>query len=237
MKEEAGKLARGESTYRSKDGIMALAFKDKQTVLLLNTAYSISEGTTIKQLNTKLKHNNNNNNIPTYTHIPVPLALASYRLYMGGVDRFTSFLAYYTCGGKCYKWYIRLLHQLIDIAIVNAFIIAKQSTHTANKWRTQKEFRMELCKQLINGRCYRKYLGRPPAQCHNHHNINNNKHIPLNNNNMPHLIQRTHTAGNCVHCYNTQQKRSQCKYVCTACVNINNKHIHLHADCFYAYHT
>lgn len=159
LTQQGEQLQKGEQAYKSKNGVMALAYKDKRVVLLLNTAYSASEGTTIKQLN--MPHNNNSNIPPTYTHIPAPLAVAAYRQYMGGVDRFTSFLAYYICGFRSSKWWLRLFYQFLDIAIVNAFIISKQSAHTANKWRTQKEFRLELCTALINNKCYRQKKGRP----------------------------------------------------------------------------
>lgn len=234
LTQQGEQLRKGEQAYKSKDGVMALAYKDKRVVLLLNTAYSASEGTTIKQLT--ISHNNNNNIPPTYTHIPAPLAVAAYRQYMGGVDRFTSFLAYYICGFRSSKWWLRLTYQLIDIAIVNAFIISKQSPHTANKWRTQKEFRLDLFTALVNNTTYRKQIGRPTNINNHNNNIHNNSN---NNNNIKiHLIKHVDTSGNCAYCYNTQKKYKQCKYICTSCINKHNSNnVYLHADCFHAYHT
>ena len=63
---------------------------------------------------------------------------AFYRKYMGGVDRLTAFLSYYCSGFRSSKWWLRLFYQLLDICIVNAFVISKQCTHTSTKWRTQK---------------------------------------------------------------------------------------------------
>ena len=133
---------------------------------------------------------------------------------MGGVDRLTAFLSYYCSGFRSSKWWLRLFYQLLDICIVNAFVISKQCTHTSTKWRTQKQFRIDLFEQLINNRTYRKHIGRPTTH---------NNNIPSN---TQHFIGKHTTQKRCRVCgTKTMYVCKQCQ--CGLCI----------IDCFEQFHT
>ena len=54
--------------------------------------------------------------------------ITDYNKYMGGVDNFDKYISYYQVqhSGK-HKWYIRIINYLIDLALVNSFMLYRKS--------------------------------------------------------------------------------------------------------------
>ena len=57
------------------------------------------------------------------------------------------------------KWWSRIFYDLIDRTIYNSFVLEQESTHHAK--RSQKLFRIDLAKQLIDNFSSRRKRGRP----------------------------------------------------------------------------
>lgn len=95
----------------------------------------------------------------TQTPVPCPQAIISYNEFMGGVDRGDQFRGYYSCHMKSRKFYKYIFYFLLDVAITNAFILYKHHT-TSPKYKTIKDFRVQLAKELIGDYCSRKRAGR-----------------------------------------------------------------------------
>ena len=80
-----------------------------------------------------------------------PLVAFLYRKYMGGVDINDQHLSYYRTGRKTRKWWHRIFWYIIDMAIVNAWLIESEMREKDNlKRRTQLQFRLELAEELID---------------------------------------------------------------------------------------
>ena len=58
--------------------------------------------------------------IEAVTH---PKMLTDYNKYMGGVDRRDQMLVYYSIGRKTIKGYRRIFWGIIDLALVNAYVL------------------------------------------------------------------------------------------------------------------
>lgn len=89
-----------------------------------------------------------------------PSVVVDYRKYMGGVDTNDQHLSYYKCSRKSSKWWMPVFMQMLDMAIVNAWICEcfLRGDHNSRK---QKVFRDELVVSLCGKFTGRKKVGRP----------------------------------------------------------------------------
>ena len=61
-----------------------------------------------------------------------PALVALYNRFMGGVDKTDMFMALYKCKCKTSKWYQRITTHLFSLAVVNAWVIYKESGGTGS---------------------------------------------------------------------------------------------------------
>ena len=95
----------------------------------------------------------------TIQKISCPELVSSYNKYMGGVDKNDQMKSYYTIPVSGKKWWSRIFFDLVDRAIYNSFVLEQESPHHGK--RSQKEFRIDLAKQLIGNFSSRRKRGRP----------------------------------------------------------------------------
>ena len=74
-----------------------------------------------------------------------PVVVEQYNQFMGGVDRSDQLLSYYGFAHRTVKWWRRAVFHLLDMAVVNAYVL---HTHI-NKRLTHEQFRIELAKELL----------------------------------------------------------------------------------------
>ena len=81
--------------------------------------------------------------------IPCPTPVYDYNQFMGGVDLVDQHLSYYSLTlRRTIKWWKKVFWGLIDISIINSWIIFRLN-HPNSKIKSQREFRLELVKQLV----------------------------------------------------------------------------------------
>lgn len=59
--------------------------------------------------------------------IPCPKIIKDYNAHMGGVDLMDSFLGRYRIRIKSRKWYLRLFYDMIDMAVINSWVLYKKA--------------------------------------------------------------------------------------------------------------
>lgn len=59
-------------------------------------------------------------------HVPVPVSVRDNKKLIGSVDLSDALLKYYSMRRKTVKWYKALLFHLIDVALVNGFLLHKE---------------------------------------------------------------------------------------------------------------
>ncbi|XP_035214182.1 piggyBac transposable element-derived protein 4-like [Stegodyphus dumicola] len=135
------KLQRGESVFLTKEGVAAIKWMDKKAVTLLTTAHNSAIITSV----------NRTQKDGTKTEVPCPKAVAVYNDIMGGVDCFDQRKERYQIGRRSVEWWHRIFDFLIDLGIVNSFILWQVNKRKRNRSLDQLTFRIALARQLIDG--------------------------------------------------------------------------------------
>ncbi|KAG8235826.1 hypothetical protein J437_LFUL016087 [Ladona fulva] len=86
------------------------------------------------------------------------MSVMLYTKCMGGVDRADQFRSYYGFGRTTKKWWKYLFAFVVNTAIVNSYILFKETTSLSfsRHGPTQKDFRLALYKQMIGNFTSRK---------------------------------------------------------------------------------
>ena len=131
-------LAKGDMTSMQVDeSMMALKWMDKRPVSMLSTIHDNSMTTKVRRTRRA---------VGGQEEIRKPVVVEQYNQFMGGVDRSDQLLSYYGFCHKTVKWWRRAAFHLIDMAVINAYIIHASS---ANKKLTHELFRIQLAKELL----------------------------------------------------------------------------------------
>uniref|UniRef100_A0A8C1M6X0 PiggyBac transposable element-derived protein domain-containing protein n=1 Tax=Cyprinus carpio TaxID=7962 RepID=A0A8C1M6X0_CYPCA len=118
--------------------------------------------------------------------IPIPGSVLEYNKYMEEVDQSDALISYYNVLHKTRKWYKKLFQHLLDIAIVNAFILHKEQMMAKCLLPlTQKAFREKHMKELLEAAQPETTPQQPSQMC------------------MPAYLQEDATKGckRCVRCH------------------------------------
>lgn len=98
--------------------------------------------------------------------VTCPTIVKEYNKHMGGVDLLDSHIGRYRIPLRSKKWYLRIFFHLVDVAIINAFLLyqrAKKETNVPSRM-TQWEFRLQIAETLcLIGTSTEKKRGRPSS--------------------------------------------------------------------------
>ncbi|XP_058817071.1 piggyBac transposable element-derived protein 3-like [Topomyia yanbarensis] len=126
------------------DGIdvSAIVWKDNKPVNLLSTYVGAEPISTITRYDKKTHKR---------VSIQCPKAVREYNAHMGGVDLMDSLIGRYRITAKSRKWTRRLFNHLLDMTVVNSWIIYKKvSLEDKSKFLNLREFRLQLADTLCN---------------------------------------------------------------------------------------
>ncbi|XP_046728478.1 piggyBac transposable element-derived protein 4-like isoform X2 [Silurus meridionalis] len=137
------KAPRGTHRWLREGNLLFVEWKDTKEVHMCSTIHKGTESSTV-QRKVKGKDGQWKN-----LDLPVPECVVEYNRYMGGVDVSDALIGYYTVLHKTRKWYQSFFYHFVDIAIVNAFILHRETACAKNqKPMTQKQFREKLIEEL-----------------------------------------------------------------------------------------
>ena len=201
------RLSRGEAEFKKCGELTFVHWKDKRDVFCLSTFHSAQMAPITTRRGEVVQR---------------PVLITDYNAFMGGVDRMDQMITYYSAGRKTIKWYKRLFWRVVDMALVNSYILYNLCHR--DKPLTQKQFRLELADALvqkyINEKATGNVISRSPTE------RLRGKHFPI-----------TSKRGRCTVCGNKKnphgrrRDRKTTNY-CPKC----KKHL-CKKQCFELYHT
>ena len=107
------KLKKGEHKWLRKGKVYVSKWKDKREVLMITTKFHPEMIETANSYNqTKSK----------------PKEVSEYNLNMAGIDRSDQLTSYYSCPRKSIRWYKKVMFHLVDITVVNSFLLYREIT-------------------------------------------------------------------------------------------------------------
>jgi len=167
-----------------------------------------------------------------------PSCVVDYCSLMEGIDLSDQINQYYSCLRKTSKWYKKLFFYLLNLCVINAYILYKKFTPTDRVRKDHNYFRASLVSALIQ-----EGTGAPRPQTEMGRKILSDKPTRLQDRHFPDHIpakpgaKRSHPSRDCVACnYKKSRrqtnKRKQTSFWCPEC-----KVALCVPKCFRAYHT
>jgi Transposase IS4 len=200
-------LGRGERIHKQKDDLTVDVWKDRRPLRVLYNHVSPLKTASLD------RWDENRHRIA----ISCPQAVYDYFYHARSVDVINQLHYSYLVGRKSKKWWSRLVWWLIDMSIVNAFILWKIGKDDVN----QLQFREQLMRSLVQW-----FLSnREPPQGRG----DSHSKIYLAS---EHYFDHAPALGDCVQCSKRPDNRARATYVCHTC------QVHLCiGKCFAQYHS
>ena len=124
------------------------------TVNCLSTLYGCESTDFVKRWSAKEKKN---------IQVKRPSVIQAYNEYMGGVDLMDMLISLYRINIRSKKYYIKIIFHLIDLSIVNAWLLYRRHCHQSRVPKKDilslLQFRVEVAEALL-----RPAVPKPPVQ-------------------------------------------------------------------------
>lgn len=198
-------LKRGEYQFQTKGPVAATKWMDSKPVCMLSTAHNPMECSSVQRRNKD----------GSKESIRCPKVVSVYNEKMGGVDHFDQFRERYEIGRRSVKWWHRIMYFLIDLAIVDGYVLW-QTPREKDKKQDQLSYRLRLARQLINGFSSRKRPGRPvnySKKKKGKENVPDEVRLVQVGRHMP---KKNLTFRRCKHC-SIMKREKRTKITCTYC--------------------
>ena len=184
--------------------------------------------------NTLLQYTNNTCTHTAYSHRrghlkEKPTVVADYNLYMLGVDKLDQMMSYYSFLHKSVKWWRKVFFWLLEVAVVNAYIIYKEEARRRGATPiTHLAFRRRLIQSLSEPirSCVTPHARSGPRVAQNVERLQP----------VPHFLHKGRKRRDCVVCSDREEggTRHLTLFHCATCPD--NPSL-CPATCFEAYHT
>ena len=227
VKEWARRRKRGDVRWIRHSPVLALQWLDSKPVSMLTTLFSANEETTCE------RRTKTGGGRFKRVQLPQPLAVDYYNQYMNGVDRSDQMLSCHNVSQKCYRWWKVLFYHLLDIAIVNGFLLFQQyRAENPDKEALRRintysiaDFREALVRQICHWPEYEDppaYVARTPSESQFE---------------TVHMPEVSEEKRNCVVCY--KEGRGQRKVVTYCAAPQCQKYLHITSNfnCFRTWHS
>ncbi|XP_038052932.1 piggyBac transposable element-derived protein 4-like isoform X1 [Patiria miniata] len=191
------RLKRGERAFRSsEEGLLALVWRGKKDVQILSTMHSAS----MELITSKDKDGN----------VAVkPSCVAEYERGKCGLDLSDQLASCHRCICKSVKWYKKLFLYLVDLCLVNAFLVYKVLGHDT----TFTDFRLNLITEVLQEATLPEYTMRSRPHTLPSPNRLTGRHFPMA------IPPTAKTLGPCKRCVVCKAKghRRETRYACDTC--------------------
>ena len=186
----------GKKVCRHPDNVMSLCWKDKCPIYMLSTWHNDESKTTTRIVRGGRRE-----------EIEKPLVISDYTENMGAVDKADHYCVSYSFLRKTLRWWRKLFFWMLEVSLINSFILYRLETHQPNLTRLQ--YRKKIILQLVrNTRNVNAERRRRPSSADDHERLQK----------IPHFIAKAasgHTKA-CMVC-STKQNRKTTVFFCETC--------------------
>ena len=141
------KVKKNSWTSRSSENLLLVKYHDKKEVYLMSTVCTDTPTPTGKLVRIPAPAVEDEPDTQR-EEIMMPHLVGVYNKYMNGVDRSDQMVSYYALRQKTMKWWKRLIFHVLNVAVVNSYILYKE--YTGNKKMTHRQFRVKLIEAMVD---------------------------------------------------------------------------------------
>ena len=123
------------------NSMLAIKWMDKRAVTALTT---IHDNTSVAV------ERRNRHAAGGWETVMKPQVIVEYNRYMGGVDHADQLLSYYGFGHRTVKWWRRAFFFLLDMAVVNSYILYTLQNPDKRRRLSHEQFRVTLATDLLH---------------------------------------------------------------------------------------
>jgi len=135
-------VKKGERKAIRLDSLMiAIKWMDKRMVTVLTTIHSDE----VAMVERRSRHATGGREV-----VEKPLAIVQYNKHMKGVDQADQLLSYYGFGHRTVKWWRRAFFFLLDMAVVNSYVLYTLQNPDKKRRLTHEEYRVQLATDLLS---------------------------------------------------------------------------------------
>ena len=192
---------RGDWSCRHSGALVVVSWMDKKPVNILSSYCSPYNIATV------YRHIEQHSAAQS---VRCPEAVREYITNMRGVDVFSQMESYARIGRKQFRWWPKLAWFLIEIAVMNAYVLYTKKQQS-NKLSREK-FRIHLAQQLISSFSSRKKRGRP-SQAQQSAGVAQRTDIGMHTS----IRSREDSVHSCTQCGRSRTYRKRTKYMCEQC--------------------
>ena len=161
-----------------------------------------------------------------YDTVSKPAVVNAYNHSMNGVDTSDQLTVFYSFVRKTRKWWRKLFLYLLEVALVNSYLIYRQTIPQA---RSHLVYRRVIVEQLA-----KLSIQQAPARIGPGAPRRPDNNVLQRLDRKQHFLRKATTPRDCVVCSKRQEKRHRSLYFCSTCTNTP----YLCPDtCFQRYHT
>ena len=225
--------ARGTMRWQRDPPCLVLQWVDSKVVTAITTTGNANDSVQVKR---RVK---NKNGVWNTVDVRQPQVFAMYNQYMNAVDRSDQILATHNVQRKCSRWWKTLFYHLIDIAVVNSFILfrehqQKNPDNPALK-RISEYSQGDFREEIIRGICGFPDYDDPPASTSGRPSRPDTQASQFVTEHIP--VQAEHRR-NCVVCYKEGSGEVKVQTYCSA-PQCEGKYMHVakQRNCFAVFHS
>ena len=141
------KVPKNSWSSRNSQHLLVVKYHDKKQVYLMSTVCTdtpVGTGKFVKAAAPAREGEPDSQR----KEIKMPQLVGVYNKYMNGVDRSDQMVSYYALRQKTMKWWKRLIFHVLNVAVVNAFVLYKE--YTKNTHMTHRQFRVKLIEGMLD---------------------------------------------------------------------------------------
>ena len=228
---KASNVKRGSMHWERDPPILSLQWLDNKVVSLLTTIENANDSLQVKRKTRTA-------GVWSTKVVRQPQAIATYNKYMNGVDRSDQILATNNVLRKCMKWWKTLFFHLIDIAVVNSFILFREHQvqfPDVEELRRPSEFSLvHFREEIVRQICGFPEYSDPPVRSAG----KVRRQVDPHEFESVHIPVITDKGRNCVVCYKQSRRELKVKSKCSA-PQCGGKHMHItqEKNCFMQFHS